>query len=120
MFLMIRRPLRSTRTDTLFPYTTLFRSDHAGLSVARSPDGAALRQEARGERRRGRAHGGAICRQFVKVRSIFCVWSEFWTKSDDQNWPIGRYRNVAVCGDLSLVISCQILPNTLNHSLCRR
>src|SRR3546814_11490806 len=33
-FLMIRRPPRSTRTDTLFPYTTLFRSlllaTHAG------------------------------------------------------------------------------------------
>src|SRR3546814_7837948 len=25
---MIRRPPRSTRTDTLFPYTTLFRSDY--------------------------------------------------------------------------------------------
>src|SRR3546814_14716696 len=33
---MIRRPPRSTRTDTLFPYTTLFRSS---LSTdARSPD----------------------------------------------------------------------------------
>src|SRR3546814_8603924 len=28
-FLMIRRPPRSTRTDTLFPYTTLFRSSSA-------------------------------------------------------------------------------------------
>src|SRR3546814_3602449 len=28
---MIRRPPRSTRTDTLFPYTTLFRSDLRGL-----------------------------------------------------------------------------------------
>src|SRR3546814_16545175 len=27
-FLMIRRPPRSTRTDTLFPYTTRFRSRH--------------------------------------------------------------------------------------------
>src|SRR3546814_3198880 len=27
VFLMLRRPPRSTRTDTLFPYTTLFRSD---------------------------------------------------------------------------------------------
>src|SRR3546814_6661172 len=27
---MIRRPPRSTRTDTLFPYTTLFRSDLTG------------------------------------------------------------------------------------------
>src|SRR3546814_12167952 len=30
---MIRRPPRSTRTDTLFPYTTLFRSDDAGACV---------------------------------------------------------------------------------------
>src|SRR3546814_3209448 len=29
---MIRRPPRSTRTDTLFPYTTLFRSDDHDLS----------------------------------------------------------------------------------------
>src|SRR3546814_15002146 len=34
IFLMIRRPPRSTRTDTLFPYTTLF------LSPAESTDGA--------------------------------------------------------------------------------
>src|SRR3546814_1548893 len=32
-FLMIRRPPRSTRTDTLFPYTTLFRSPCTTLSV---------------------------------------------------------------------------------------
>src|SRR3546814_2601208 len=31
-FLMIRRPPRSTRTDTLFPYTTLFRSHGAATS----------------------------------------------------------------------------------------
>src|SRR3546814_12380919 len=41
---MIRRPPRSTRTDTLFPYTTLFRSSYAqhadyGLILTRSnPD----------------------------------------------------------------------------------
>src|SRR3546814_6706918 len=29
---MFRRPPRSTRTDTLFPYTTLFRSNGSGLS----------------------------------------------------------------------------------------
>src|SRR3546814_17027158 len=32
-FLMIRRPPRSTRTDTLFPYTTLFRSADRGLTL---------------------------------------------------------------------------------------
>src|SRR3546814_16437461 len=31
---MIRRPPRSTRTDTLFPYTTLFRSQQRGLAGA--------------------------------------------------------------------------------------
>src|SRR3546814_13200788 len=32
-FLMIRRPPRSTRTYTLFPYTTLFRSARAGAQI---------------------------------------------------------------------------------------
>src|SRR3546814_648937 len=35
LLLMIRRPPRSTRTDTLFPYTTLFRSP--GLASAQAP-----------------------------------------------------------------------------------
>src|SRR3546814_15557176 len=34
-FLIIRRPPRSTRTDTLFPYTTLFRSPDL---ISRTPD----------------------------------------------------------------------------------
>src|SRR3546814_2360575 len=41
---MIRRPPRSTRTDTLFPYTTLFRSRGNGSGYAG------------GERRRTRTH----------------------------------------------------------------
>src|SRR3546814_15487922 len=36
-FLMIRRPPRSTRTDTLFPYTTLFRSAPYGRLTATRP-----------------------------------------------------------------------------------
>src|SRR3546814_19740825 len=34
---MIRRPPRSTRTDTLFPYTTLFRSTLASRDAAAAP-----------------------------------------------------------------------------------
>src|SRR3546814_1829162 len=34
---MIRRPPRSTRTDTLFPYTTLFRSHDVHPSADRHP-----------------------------------------------------------------------------------
>src|SRR3546814_18607020 len=35
LFLIIRQPPRSTRTDTLFPYTTLFRSLMSGLDYER-------------------------------------------------------------------------------------
>src|SRR3546814_4723284 len=44
VFLMIRRPPRSTRTDTLFPYTTLFRSivrdivSHLGANTGAAAD----------------------------------------------------------------------------------
>src|SRR3546814_10884063 len=44
---MIRRPPRSTRTDTLFPYTTLFRS----RTVLRGPREAKKESRARGWRR---------------------------------------------------------------------
>src|SRR3546814_20223075 len=47
-FLMIRRPPRSTRTDTLFPYTTLFRSQ----------PGTAEGEGQHGRRARGGRHGG--------------------------------------------------------------
>src|SRR3546814_5097050 len=40
---MIRRPPRSTRTDTLFPYTTLFRSDHGSGFAETVIDGQAWR-----------------------------------------------------------------------------
>src|SRR3546814_9041879 len=35
---MIRRPPRSTRTDTLFPYTTLFRSEHVNFFENKATD----------------------------------------------------------------------------------
>src|SRR3546814_3197467 len=49
-FLMIRRPPISTRTDTLFPYTTLFRSSPA----RRGPDRATTASSSRAKRRRRR------------------------------------------------------------------
>src|SRR3546814_590482 len=50
---MIRRPPRSTRTDTLFPYTTLFRSKAADIRLAAPPAAA------RGAPRRS----GGLCRR---------------------------------------------------------
>src|SRR3546814_8609887 len=64
---MIRRPPRSTRTDTLFPYTTLFRSGgmtnenpyHGDLAAhaGRTPDGRMFRRREGGGRRAERHHG---------------------------------------------------------------
>src|SRR3546814_15841967 len=51
---MIRRPPRSTRTDTLFPYTTLFRSLPPGR-LELFADVAALGRE--GQRRQRAEHG---------------------------------------------------------------
>src|SRR3546814_15528380 len=45
-FLMIRRPPRSTRTDTLFPYTTLFRSPEQILDPLRVVDARKLDENA--------------------------------------------------------------------------
>src|SRR3546814_2897075 len=41
---MIRRPPRSTRTDTLFPYTTLFRSEVARASESLPPHAQFVRR----------------------------------------------------------------------------
>src|SRR3546814_14999152 len=56
-FLMIRRPPRSTRTDTLFPYTTLFRSQPHD-AAARQGEGPLRSIEPQGGGSRGSALSG--------------------------------------------------------------
>src|SRR3546814_7553867 len=46
-FLRIRRPPRSTRTDTLFPYTTLFRSGRGRMGMERAADERLTREDMR-------------------------------------------------------------------------
>src|SRR3546814_10484349 len=48
---MIRRPPRSTRTDTLFPYTTLFRSEAAAHAEDDRQHASDETKRKRGERR---------------------------------------------------------------------
>src|SRR3546814_9159802 len=54
---MIRRPPRSTRTDTLFPYTTLFRSARFGAHFLERPAAAAANAAHHGAQRRGVREG---------------------------------------------------------------
>src|SRR3546814_3737909 len=88
-FVMIQRPPRSTRTDTLFPYTTLFRSNarrHDGflakpdLDRARSASGCGARRIVGREQpfhQIGRAHvctpvinAHLVCRLLLEKKNI--------------------------------------------------
>src|SRR3546814_14578020 len=65
---MIRRPPRSTRTDTLFPYTTLFR---AGSASRRWPDDAHS-----GAEDRGGLHPAARCPSGSARSAVRDRWAE--------------------------------------------
>src|SRR3546814_14492887 len=69
-FLMIRRPPRSTRTDTLFPYTTLFRS--RPRAPPRDDPGEPRREYVR-DRHRGAARRG-LCRRLGRDRFRARAW----------------------------------------------
>src|SRR3546814_7417976 len=82
-FLMIRRPPRSTRTDTLFPYTALFRSapDHGGrpesgragercAPPARQP---APDQSLRAQPRRSEEHTSELQSLMRNSYAVFCL-----------------------------------------------
>src|SRR3546814_1879111 len=63
-FLMIRRPPRSTRTDTLFPYTTLFRSTDGGRARD-AGEGAGGESTCRGHRHCGHGRRRAADLQYL-------------------------------------------------------
>src|SRR3546814_7247258 len=62
---MIRRPPRSTRTDTLFPYTTLFRSKGAGVRVPAAWRAANTRSSWRGKWLAGAARQEAASKMWM-------------------------------------------------------
>src|SRR3546814_7070298 len=66
-FLMIRRPPRSTRTDTLFPYTTLFRSFQA-------------------------CDAGSIPATRSSISAIFEAWRRFIPTFVQSEFPLSRGR----------------------------
>src|SRR3546814_10588051 len=82
-FVMIRRPPRSTRTDSLFPYTTLFRSIQAcPPQITIDADG-------------GDARRGQICRRPLLFRSASCEHRETGEK---ENGTKGRCCSLAKHG----------------------
>src|SRR3546814_9277027 len=73
---MIRRPPRSTRTDTLFPYTTLFRSAPTPASArSRSPRCAGPARSSRCRTRPGRSeeHTSELQSLMRISYAVFCL-----------------------------------------------
>src|SRR3546814_15309129 len=74
-FLILRRPPRSTRTDTLFPYTTLFRSSPSRLPEYKTqPQAESFLKLAgnvrRTERKSGRADASGPALQHLIGRTV--------------------------------------------------
>src|SRR3546814_2173903 len=84
---MLRRPPRSTRTDTLFPYTTLFRSagaaaDDPGLHRPAFPQSAALLPPpaaGAGDRRRSEEHTSELLSLMRISYAVFCLKNKKFT-----------------------------------------
>src|SRR3546814_1648687 len=83
---MIRRPPRSTRTDTLFPYTTLFRSlgqranvalgiggEHAGVHLAHGLGAQAGRDLQAAARRLAHARDGRSEEHTSELQSLMRI-----------------------------------------------
>src|SRR3546814_14669181 len=86
---MLRRPPRSTRTDTLFPYTTLFRSDPDGDFERRAnPDGIVWQ-------RFSSAHWEDVCKTLVEEHAR--ETDSKWAATIIADWDRVRGRFWQVC-----------------------
>src|SRR3546814_14405408 len=90
---MIRRPPRSTRTDTLFPYPTLFRSDMAAYALVLAHIGpvamavtSALNYQFLRPCRPGPLFADAFMLRLGKRLAVMDV--RIWT--DDADRPVGQ------------------------------
>src|SRR3546814_9491231 len=104
---MIRRPPRSTRTDTLFPYTTLFRS-----SPSRRSGRQGLRTDPRleGEAtpgRRSEEHTSELQSLMRTSYAVFCL-----KKKRTQQHPLGRDQNKYKLNDIT---NAQNTPTATEH-----
>src|SRR3546814_7412016 len=125
-FLMIRRPPRSTRTDTLFPYTTLFRS-HERPRKARSAKDSAHRRGARTIRQiRARYFGRGRYRRDRRLKRDFQLWVRAWPRWLSLVGWVARKRSEEHTSELqslmriSYAFFCLKKKNTTNNSLMHK
>src|SRR3546814_13236060 len=105
---MIRRPPRSTRTDTLFPYTTLFRS-----RLGHKHKGRKERIEAKQQRLQ--ATLGLPDKEFSALRKRFP--ESYWIAEAD-DILLQNARHVLSAGESSLSIAAEVYPE-IGRASCR-
>src|SRR3546814_5261729 len=85
---MIRRPPRSTRTDTLFPYTTLFRSARGRRMRASSPPPACGSRRRRGAR--SEEHTSELQSLMRISYAVFCLKKKTEEDESRSHWNDDR------------------------------
>src|SRR3546814_8074733 len=112
---MIRRPPRSTRTDTLFPYTTLFRSPRRGDSPCRAPSLLDRRlDEGRSLPRLGRQRTARSEEHTSELQSLMRIsYAVFCLKKKNNN---GQSRNQNQSYNLQQTIQQRHQTNKHEHS----
>src|SRR3546814_19242313 len=96
---MIRRPPRSTRTDTLFPYTTLFRSVRTGSDLA-TVGGLGHGRDGLG------AHGGFLSGMPIPWDPQEWCSLEVMSPYYGQGEGVSRVHNVHIVPLLNLLFIC--------------
>src|SRR3546814_4713706 len=116
---MIRRPPRSTRTDTLVPYTTLFRSlsscrrATARLCAPAAPSGPLLhwarRKQSEQSARRSEEHTSEL-QSLMRISSaVFCL--------KKKNKDVLAYSCANADVELEFCIDMRLVPVTIGHDL---
>src|SRR3546814_14109439 len=126
---MIRRPPRSTRTDTLFPYTTLFRSRNANdarrlhvllaaLDHGRAEHGAGIlntEREADGEHQdRATDAGVQLARQHAERQAVA------QQRAEDRRDSIMTGRSVERSGEIEWAHTCRSRGRTDEKQIKKR
>src|SRR3546814_2552207 len=111
---MIRRPPRSTRTDTLFPYTTLFRSTDtaefrdAGLVIEAATENEEIKN------RRSEEHTSELQSLMRISYAVFCLKKKKQTPRLRQVQHL-TLKSSFISPPLSLLPSCAALQLTYPH-----
>src|SRR3546814_2381864 len=110
-FLMIRRPPRSTRTDTLFPYTTLFRSAETAegetpeIFLATAPAATHISRAIGNRKLRSEEHTSELQSLMRISYAVFCL------KKKKHN----PHYNTANSTKIHTLLTAYTVPSTKTH-----